>query len=199
MVELKRVRTVEVIDGRHCVPFDTVAVKPLDAFHHLEKRGAAVTGAAVCVVIFFGAVEREADKEVVLLEKFGPVAGDKGAVGLDRVADGVSVGILFLEFKRLLVERNRAHERFATMPREQDFGRGLHGDIVAREAFEQLIAHDVAWIVGVELGLFEIVTVVASHVAKCACRLRHDIKRPGERIGCLLCHVGRYGKCSGSE
>lgn len=97
MIETERVGGRGIVHYRHGVPLHAVAVQQPDALHHLLPRAAPRTAAAVAVVEPLRAVDREADEEIVLMEKVRQFRRDERAVGLQRIDDLPSAGILLLQ------------------------------------------------------------------------------------------------------
>lgn len=97
MIETERVGGRGIVHYRHGVPLHAVAVQQPDALHHLLPRAAPRTAAAVAVVEPLRAVDREADEEIVLMEKVRKCRRDERAVGLQRIDDLPAAGVLLLQ------------------------------------------------------------------------------------------------------
>ena len=197
-VELQRIVGIEVVHHRHGVPLHAVLVQQFDAVHHLHERGPSLLVLAILVMELLRPVDADAHQPVVLLEEAAPLVRQHRAVGLDAVFYGAASRILPLQLHGLLIESQGAHQRFPAMPGEERLRHGLRADIFLDELLQQRVAHHVLGVVLIQLALFQVITVVASQVAKGACGLQHDVERAGKRgVGCGhivydgLCNVGK--------
>lgn len=91
--------------------------------------------------------------------------------------------VTLLQAHHLLVERQRAHQRLAAMPRKEHLGRGLALDILAYETLQQFVGEHLSALVGIEVLLLKVIAIVATQVAGRSHRLHHDIHGVGERGG----------------
>ena len=147
---------------------------------HLVVGGEPLLAASVMVVDALGAVDREANQEVVLPEETTPLVGQQRAIRLQAVGHLPTTGIFPLQGQCLLVEADRAHQRLTAMPGEQHLAHRLASHILGDETFQQLLAQDLVLGLGVELALLLVVAIVAGEVADRADRFDHDIDRMGE-------------------
>ena len=171
-------------------------VEQVDALHHLHKGGATLFREAVFVVELLGAVDTHPHQPVVLLEEPAPAVGEQRAVGLNAVLDDAAASVLCLQLHHLLVKIERAHQRFASVPGEENMVAGLALDILFDEFLQQALAHDVTGGVVVEFRFLGIVAVGTSQVADRSHRLGHDIHDSVEgRIECLF-HKSRLRRVS---
>ena len=184
VVELQRVVGVVVVHHRHAVPFHSVLLQQVDALHHLDERGLPLFVFPVFVVELLRSVDGDAHQPVVLLEEPAPLVGEQGAVGLDAVVYGPSVGILLLQLHRTLVEGEGAHQRLAAVPGEQHLRHRLRVDVLFDELFQQFFAHHVLGILPVEFCLLQVVAIITGKVAYRSYRFQHHVERFGKRCVC---------------
>lgn len=124
----------------------------------------------VGVVEGLGAIEADADQEIVAREEARPGGVDQGGVGLQGVGDDFMAGTVFALEGDGAREEFAAHEEgLAALPGEDDFGAGLGGDVLVGVGFQCGVVHAEA-AVGVEAFFGEVVAVGAGEVADCAAR-----------------------------
>ncbi len=171
------------VEAGECVEADLAGLEGCDAAHDFVEGGGAFLVDAVGVVEVAGAVDADADEEVVLLEEVGPFGVEQGGVCLEGVFDGLAVGVLGLEGDGLAEEFDAEQGGLAALPCEADVGRGLGLDVLADVVFEQLGGH-APFAFGVEGFLFEVEAVLAVEVADGPDGLGHDV----EGAGALVLH-----------
>ena len=181
MIEFKGIVGVEVIHYCHRVPFHSVLFQQVDALHHFDKGWSSKPVFAVFVMKLLRPVDRYAHQPIVLFEELAPFVGEQCAVGLYAVVNRPSVGVFLLQFHRFFVEGQRAHQGFSAVPGEQYLRHCLRIDIFFNELLQQFIAHHVFWIVYIQFGLLQIITIIACQVAYSPYGLEHYIKRFGKR------------------
>ena len=143
-------------------------------------------------------VDADAHQPVVLLEEAAPLVRQHRAIGLDAVLYGPAAGVLALQGYRLLVKGEGAHQRLPAVPGEEHLRHGLRADVFPDELLQQRVTHHVLGIVLIQLALFQVITIVASQVAKGAGRLQHHVERAGKGgIGCG--HVVLDKCCNGGK
>ena len=114
-------------------------------------------------------------EKVVFSQKSAPVIGEQRAVGLQGIVDVLAGCVLLLQCQRLLVERPRAHQRFAAVPGEKHVVAGLNGDVIVNVALECLVAHLLFGRFGVEFLLFEVITISTVQIAGRTGGFGHDV------------------------
>lgn len=175
VIEVEGIVGIEVVDHCHGIPFDVVLLEQFDASLHLEKGGAMVGGAPILIVKLLGSIDRDAHEPLVVVEEAAPLVGEKRAIGLDAVADDAATTIISLQLEDSLIEGEGTHQRLASVPCEEHFGLCLCLDILANELLEELVAHDMTGLVGIEMTLLEVVAVTATQIAMRTCGFRHDV------------------------
>ena len=186
-VEFFGIVGVVVVHYCHTVPLHTVLLQQVDALHHLVEGGASLLVLAVFVVEFLRAVDGNTYQPVVLLEELAPLVGKHCSVGLYAVVDGASVGIFLLQLHGPFVERQGAHQRLSAVPGEEHLRHGLRVDVLFDELLQQFLAHHVLGVLPVQLGLLQVVAIVACQVAYGSYGLQHHVERFGK--GCVGGHV----------
>lgn len=174
-VEFEGLAHVEVVHHGHGVPFHTVPRQEFHAVHYLPPGAAPRSREAVAIVHLFGAIDGDAHQKVVVGQKSAPVIGEQRAVGLQGIVDVLAGCVLLLQRQRLLVERPRAHQRFAAVPGEKHVVAGLNGDVIVDIPLERLVAHLLFGRLRVEFLFFEVVTIGTVQVAGRTGRLGHDV------------------------
>ena len=174
-VEFEGLAHVEVVHHGHGVPFHAVSRQEFHAVHYLPPGAAPRPREAVAIVHLFGAVDGDAHQKVVFSQKSAPVIGEQRAVGLQGIVDVLAGRVLLLQRQRLLVERPRAHQRFAAVPGEKHVVAGLNGDVIVDIPLERLVAHLLFGRLRVEFLFFEVVTIGTVQVAGRTGRLGHDV------------------------
>jgi len=142
--ELIGVLGVEAINKDEDVVFDVVFPAAVNGSHHFVESSRAGMVGAVMVVVLFGAVDADADEEVVFAEKLAPLVVEQDGVGLQSVADDLAGCAVFpLQLDELLIEIE-AHERgFTALPCKTRLGK-LQLEVIGDEAFEYFVAHTLA-------------------------------------------------------
>ena len=133
MIECQRCLCIQIVDHRHRVPVHPVPVENLYASHHLRERWFSAPTSAIGIVKRLGTVYRHPHQHVVTLEECRPFIVNQRAVGLKTVVDCPPPAILLLQSDSLLVETDRAHQWFSSMPGKENLVHGLRLDILARE------------------------------------------------------------------
>ena len=167
-----------VIDGAQRVVFNAIDGHHLKASHHAVKGGLPSTVMAVGIVYLLGAIKRKADEEVVLAEEVAPIGIDEQAIGLERVLNLFGATILVLQGHGFFVEVDACKQWLSSVPAE-GHGRNLYGlNVLADITLQQLVAH-LGLSASVEVGLAEIVAVVAIEITQRAHGLYHCGKGRG--------------------
>lgn len=172
---------VVVMKHGECVEFDFVFFEDFEAAHDIVERSLAALVVAMLVVDFFGAVDGDADEEVVLFEEGAPFVIELGGVCLESVGDGgTRAGVFLLEVDDVL-EEVEAHEcGFAALPGEVDFFgvEGLSVDVLGDVLLEDGIGHTEVGFAWVEAFFFEVEAVGAIEVADGSDGLGHEMEGP---------------------
>ena len=81
---IKSLRMISIIavDNGHGIPFHTIMLQQLNAFHNLLPRWSALTVAPITVMKSFRTIDRDAYKPIVRLQKTAPFIGKQRAVSL---------------------------------------------------------------------------------------------------------------------
>ena len=116
---------IVIVDHRQRVPFHGMFAEEVYSGHYLCERRRVGTVAAVLVVEAFRPVYGHAYEPPLVVEKFGPLVGEQGAVGLDAIVDGAAAAILLLQLDGAFIKRYGAQKGFPAVPREKHFGSGL--------------------------------------------------------------------------
>ena len=132
---------------------------------------------AVGVVKLWGAVDAQADEEVIFDKELAPLVVEQGAVGLDGVGDFFAVGVFFLQFDGFAEEGDAEKGGLAALPGEGDFGDVLVGDVLTDERVEDFVAHPEFFVGGEEFFFFEIEAVFAVEIAQGANGFGHYVER----------------------
>jgi len=143
--------------------------------------------ATEAVVEFIGAVKGKSDKEVVFFKESAPFIVEEGAVGLESVLDGFSIGVLLLEGGNFPKKLDAEERWFAALPGEMNFRNVLGFDVLADKAFEDMVRHNRFRVVWEQFFFFEIEAVLALKVTCRTCRFHHDMKG-GDGGSCLGDH-----------
>ena len=120
---------------------------------------------------FLWSINAYADKKIVVAEKACPLVSDEGGVGLNTIINVSPMSIFSLQFQRMLVELDWAHECFSAVPSEQNIGSGLHIYILLSEAFEQIFVHDLVCHFGIESFFLSVVAIFTSKITDRTCWL----------------------------
>jgi len=87
-------------------------------------------------------IDADANKEMILGEKFAPSVIEQGAVGLDGVSDNHTRLLVFLlQGKRFFKEIKSQNCRFAALPSEGYFRNIVSSDRLLDILFENFIRH----------------------------------------------------------
>lgn len=154
-----------------------MALEHAEAIHDARKRGATVFIAPMAVMKLARAIDTDAHKEVVLVQKSAPGVVKQGAIRLERIGDAFASSIALLQREGLTVEIDTEKRRFAALPCESDLRSILAGDKIADETFEHGIAHAKRGRFGKKGLLFEVKAVVAIEVTSGTGRLAHQMER----------------------
>ena len=183
------VLTVRGVDGREDVPLHPVALEHVEAAHHLVEGGLAALVDAVGVVHLTGAIDRDADEELVLGEELAPLVVEQRAVGLQGVADLLArLGEPRLQLDDESEEVDPHHRGLAALPRHDDLGCVRLGlDQLADVGLQQIGRHSKP-AVRVEHLLGQEEAVLAVEVARRARGLGHHVEGPrrvrhGQEVG----------------
>ncbi len=143
--------------------------------HHLIEGPVAFAVATIAVMDLLRAIKADPHHEIVLLEKLAPFISKQRPVGLQRVADRLSLREWLLELDDPFKEIDPQKGRFPPLPDELNDRCGLGCDVIGYERGEDLIGHAVL-LAGAEEGLLlKIKAVLAVEVAHRADRLRDDM------------------------
>src|SRR5580692_5419617 len=114
------------VNSAQDVEVDPVLTQLPPAPHHLIESALLAAVHTVSIVKLAGAVDAEADQEIVLLEKLAPFIIEKDAVGLKCVLYGLTwLAVLLDEFDGA-PEKVQLHERrLAALPRHRYRGRAV--------------------------------------------------------------------------
>ncbi len=165
------------MDGGQGVELDSVSLQHLEAGHHAVERGPGALVDAVGVVQMSGAVDADADENVVLAQEAAPGVIEQHPIRLQGVRDSFALGMLGLERHCGLVEFDTEQGGFAALPGETDFVPWLGGNIVADVRFQHRRRHPLTPRVSVERLFLQIKTIRAIEIAGRPGRLGHEMKR----------------------
>ena len=152
-------------------------LQQLQAAHDFVERRLLAFVDAIGVVHFRGAIDGEADEEIVRGEEFAPFVVEQRAVGLDGVGNDFTAREFFLERDDFAEKIDAEQGGFAALPGEIDFGDGLAMDVLADVFLQHRVAHAPLVFAGIEIFLFEIETIFAIEVANRPDRFGQDVKR----------------------
>ena len=186
-VEFFRIIGIVVVDYSHAVPFYSVLFQEVDALHHLMEGGTSLFVFTIFIVKLLRSVDGYTYQPVVFFEELTPFVGEQCAIGLYAVVDGTPVGIFFLQLHGPFIEGKGTHQGFTTVPGEKNLWHGLRIDILLDEFFQQFFTHHMLGIFFVQLGLFQVITVVTCQIAYGSYGLQHHIERFGKR--CISGHI----------
>ena len=141
-------------------PFQTVDDSCLAA--------ASIGGSAVAVMDGGGAVQTDADEEVIVMQELGPFVIEQGAIRLEDVLDNGRRRLQFvLDLDGLFVEIQPHQRRFAALPGERIFGLRT-AEITCNHLAESCFRH-AAMPVRIEEAFAGVETILAMEVAVSAC------------------------------
>ncbi len=130
---------IETVDHSHGVPVDAISLQQPYALHDTLKRRFACGVDAIFVVKPLRTVDRDPDEPAVVAQKPTPFLVEQCGVGLQTVLDCQSAAIFLLQPDDLLIERQRSHRRFATVPHKRYEVGCLCLYVLGNEAFECLV------------------------------------------------------------
>ncbi|MPN51582.1 hypothetical protein SDC9_199230 [bioreactor metagenome] len=139
------------------------------------KRRAAHLIPPVLIVKLLRPINGDTHQEIVLLEKAAPVIGKQRSVGLNGIINLPSSGIFFLQFNCLLVETQRAHQRFTAVPGKQHLRHGLRLYVFFDELFEQFFTHHVVLLLCIQVCLLEVIAIITIEVTTRPYGFEHHI------------------------
>jgi len=114
LVGMLRIPRVQQGQG---IELDLVFFAVVDGPHHLIERPRARMIETVVVVEFFGAVDTDADEELVFVEEAAPCFVEQDGVGLKRIADFLArSAVLFLQLDGLFIKIQAHQRRLAPLP-----------------------------------------------------------------------------------
>ncbi len=120
-IDVASVALVGRVDRAQDVELHPVAAQQPPPVHHLVPGALRPPVDTVGVVQLLGAVDAEADEEVVLGEELAPLVVEQDAVGLERVLHHlVGPAVLLDQLDRLAKELDAHQGRFATLPGDGD-------------------------------------------------------------------------------
>ncbi|OIQ75380.1 hypothetical protein GALL_429550 [mine drainage metagenome] len=193
-------RTQETIDilpladirAMHCaknVVFNAGAAKGFEPLPHRVESRSPGSVAAIAVVDLPRPVDADAEQKVLARKEGRPVVVEQGSVGLKRIFDLHSVGLVFpLQIHNMLEECKPEHSRLAALPNEEHCALASPDaciDQVPHVTLQHGLGHAELLFVRVEFVLLQIVAISAIQVAAWAHRLCHYGKR-GRRVHTVL-------------
>jgi hypothetical protein len=142
-IDLATASVVRGVDGREDVVFHGGGAKVFEAAHDLVKAAASAFGQPEGVVDLPGAVDRDPDEELVLLEEGRPGVVQLGAVGLDRVLCPLPRLQVLVDQLDGAVEELEPHQRrLAALPCDlHDRSAGVRLDQLTDVRLEQPVGH----------------------------------------------------------
>ena len=128
--------------GQH-VELDARSAKLSEPAHHLIEAAASAFCDAECVVDLAGAVDRDANQEVVLAQERRPLAVELGAIGLDRVRRPLTrLQVMIDKLNRAAEEVESHQRRLAALPRDLHHRNPrVRFDQLPDVGLEQLVRH----------------------------------------------------------
>ena len=141
-----------------------VGFASFDGFHYAVECAFAGVVEAVVVVVFFWAVNADADEEIIFGEELTPFVVEEYSVGLETVCDSLArLSVFLFEFYHFFVVVEAHEGWFSAL--ESDVADGeAEGDVVTDHCFEDIVGH--AMRAGAEDGGFAgVETVAAGDVA----------------------------------
>jgi len=136
------IRVVAVHDGQD-VELDVVLGEHMQRVQHPLLRWAASRGRAIPIVVVTGAVQADAQKKVVLVQKVGPFRGQEQPVGLQTVAHRLAWRAVLLLKRHHLAEKVQAAERRLTALPTEGGVVTLQAHALPNESVQHLRAHAV--------------------------------------------------------
>ena len=98
-----------------------VSLESLQATHGFLKSPLPLPGFAVVIVNVFRSVDTQADLDSTFIDKFTPLIGHQGSVGLKRVNDHlIRIRIASDDVERFFIPLDRHCHRFAGMPEKSE-------------------------------------------------------------------------------
>src|SRR3569833_3491770 len=117
------------------------------------------------IVKFARTVKTDADREALARKKLAPGIIKQRAIGLQRVADRLSLGVLTLETHCFHKEIQTQQRRLPALPGELNFGRVLRRDVAGDVGPQRFVRHAESGVRRMELLLLEIEAVIAIEIA----------------------------------
>lgn len=93
----------------------------LQTAHHFFKRRILFLVDAVDVMQAARAIDTQTNQKPVLAQEPAPLVIQQGTVGLERIMNYFSIGVLGLEGHHLAEEIHSQQRRFASLPGKADF------------------------------------------------------------------------------
>ena len=181
-IEADRVLGVVMIGRRHRIPLHAIFAEHPDALHHSFPSAITLSIKPISVVLLLSSVNTDAYEPTLIMKELAPFWREMESVRLNTVADALASAIIPLQPNCLLIETEGLEHRFATMPSEEHIWSLLNLDIVADVLLEEFVRH-AALLLFREMLLLQIIAILATQITHRTCRLCHDIKRTGKRIG----------------
>ena len=144
-VDRATVVLVRRVDRAQDVARDIVAAQQLPAPHHPVKRTSTKTIDPVTVMQCARAVDAQANKKSVLLQKLAPVFVDQRAIGLDAVLDSLARSAVLLDQLNRVREERQLHQRWlAALPGHLNLRRCVRFQQLADVGLQRLVRHVLA-------------------------------------------------------
>ena len=179
-IHLSRMITVRRVDGAQDVDIYVVFLQVFQALQHPRRRGPAPFVHAVDIVHVWRTVDAEPDQKVMLLEEGAPFVVQLCAIGLHRMLQGCTGGLVLLSQLNRPPEEVQPHQgRLTALPGDGDLGDALRLEILPQILLQHLVGH-AELAAGVELFLGQEEAVLAVQIADCACRLGQKVERRGQ-------------------
>ena len=176
-IDAPRLCDVEAVHDAEHVQRDAAPAQDLVAAHRQLVRGLPALVHPVRVVQFGGSVQAHADVKTFGGQETSPFLVDQHAVGLHAVADHpAGRRVLPLQVDRLPVEVHAQQRWLTAMPGEADLGAAARGKVLNDVLLQHRIRHARRAGLGVQLGLVQVVAVLAVEIAECSRRLGEDLK-----------------------
>ena len=143
IIEFHRIIGIIVVHYSHSIPFDSMLIKKFYASHHLHKRRKPLLIVAILVVKLLRSINRHSHQPVVFLEELAPLISEQCTVSLYAVVNSSSLCILLLQFHCPLIEAERTHQRFSSVPGKEYLRHSLRADILFDETLQKFVTHHI--------------------------------------------------------